>query len=231
MKQLIYDLPTRLFHWLFAALFLTAFIITKTVDNESPTFAYHMLAGLTLSFIVIMRLIWGAVGTKHAKLADFALNPTDLVNYFKGILAGKKTRWSGHNPASSWAAIIMMLLALALGITGFLMTTGRKESLEDIHELLANTFIIVVILHVAGIVIHTIRHKEMIGLSMVTGQKENFSANEEISSAKNSVGILFLVLVAAFVIYLRKNYNPQTQTLTFFGNTLQLGESEDDGED
>jgi cytochrome b len=233
-RHLVYDLPTRLFHWLFSGLFLTAFIITKTIDDDSPLFSYHMLAGIALGFVVLLRIIWGFLGTKHARFSGFALNPLDLVGYFKGILSGDKRRWAGHNPASSWAGIVMMVMALGLGITGYLMTSGpNKETFEDVHELLANGFIVVVILHVAGIALHTIRHQEMIGMSMLDGKKTDISIDQTITSSRTGFGILFLGLVVAFSLHLFKNYDSQTQSLQLFGTTLQLGENEDneDGDD
>ncbi len=226
-RNLVYDLPTRIFHWLFAGLFLTGFVIAKTMDDDSPWFNYHSLAGLTLGFVVLLRLIWGIFGTKHARFSGFALKPTDLVNYFKGILTGEKKRWAGHNPASSWAGIVMMLMALGLAITGYLMTSGpNKETYEDVHELLANGFIIVVVLHIAGIVLHTIRHKEMIGLSMIDGKKADVTSDQTIPSAQSGFGILLIGLVVVFGLNLYKNYDSSTKSLKFFGTTLQLSENE-----
>jgi cytochrome b len=227
-RKLVYDLPTRLFHWLFAGLFLTGFIIAKTVDDESLWFSFHSLAGLTLGFVVVLRIVWGIFGTHHARFTNFALNPIDLVSYFKGIFSGKKKRWAGHNPASSWAAIIMMLLALGLAITGYLMSAGpNKEDFEDFHELFANGFIVVVILHVAGIILHTIRYQEMIGLSMVDGQKVNVSNNETIASSKSAFGILLIGLVVVFGLNLFKNFDRQKGSLQFFGTQLQIGEGQE----
>lgn len=226
-QHLVYDLPTRLFHWLFAGLFLTAFIIAKTIDDESLWFSLHSLAGLTLGFLVLLRLIWGLFGTKHARFSGFALRPTELIQYFKGFLTQDKTRWAGHNPASSWAGLLMMVLGLGLVTTGYLMTSGPdKDLFEDIHELFANGFIIVVILHVAGIVLHTIRHQEMIGFSMIDGKKANVTLDQTISSPKTPMGILMAGLVVVFALYLFNNFNRQTGSLEFFGTTLQLSEIE-----
>lgn len=227
-RQLVYDLPTRFFHWFFAGLFLTAFIITKTVDDESPTYAYHMLAGLTLGFLVLLRILWGFFGSKHARFSGFVLNPKDLVHYFMGILTGDKKRWAGHNPASSWAGLVMMVLGLGLAITGYLMTSGGdKEAFEDIHELFANSFIVLVIFHVLGIVVHTIRHKEIIGLSMIDGKKRDISPDETIESSHSVVGFLLVAMVVSFCLVLAKNYNVQAGTLKLFGSTLQLVENEE----
>jgi len=225
-RQLVYDLPTRLFHWLFAGLFLTAFIIANTVDDDSLWFSYHSLAGLTLGFLVLLRIVWGVFGTQHARFTDFALNPLALVGYFKGMLSDEKKRWAGHNPASSWASIIMMLLALGLATTGYLMASGNEDAFEDIHELLADAFIVVVVLHVAGVVFHSMRHREMIGLSMVDGKKVEVPVNQTIRSSRSAFGILLLALVVAFGLNLYKNYDEPSQSLQLFGTTLQLGENE-----
>jgi cytochrome b len=225
-RQLVYDLPTRLFHWLFAGLFLTAFIIANTLDDDSSWFNYHSLAGLTLGFLVLLRIVWGVFGTQHARFSDFSLNPLALVGYFKGVLSGDKKRWAGHNPASSWAGIIMMFLALGLATTGYLMASGNEDAFEDIHELFADAFIVVVVLHVAGVVFHSIRHKEMIGLSMVDGKKTDVPVKETISSSRSAFGVLLIALVVAFGLNLYKNYDVQSRSLQLFGTTLQLGEDE-----
>ena len=230
-RQLVYDLPTRIFHWLFASLFLTSFAIAKILEDDSPWFNYHSLAGLTLGFLVLLRIGWGIVGSRHARFSGFALRPTDLVSYFKGILVGNKARWAGHNPATSWAALTMMSMALGLAVTGYLMTSGPdKETYEDVHELLANGFIVIVILHLAGIVLHTLRHKEMIGLSMLDGGKNNVPADQVIPSARSAAGIVLLGLVVVFGLHLFRNYDSQNGTLQFFGTTLNLGESENESE-
>lgn len=225
-RLLVYDLPTRLFHWIFAGLFLTAFIIGKTIDDESVTFSYHMMAGMTLSFVIVLRIVWGLIGTRYARFSGFALNPKDLISYFSGILKNEKKFWPGHNPASSWAGLVMMLLGLSLGVTGYLMVSQGNKSLEEIHELLAHAFIAVVIMHVLGIALHTFRHKDLIGMSMLDGKKNFVDSSQTIASTKPLIGVAFVVLVLAFGLNLLRNFNPQDRTLNLFGTTLQLGENE-----
>lgn len=227
-NRLIYDIPTRLFHWLFAALFIAAFLIAKTVDDESPVFSYHMLAGLLLAFTVLLRIIWGFVGSKYSKFKSFALHPKDLLSYFGGILSGDKRRWAGHNPASSWATLAMLLLALGLGATGYLMASGQKKAFEDIHELLANGFLVVVLMHVAGVILHALRHSDGIAMTMIDGAKSDIPKTETISNSRPVIALLFVGLVGTFIVHLGRNFNSQKQTLNFFGTTLQLGESERD---
>lgn len=226
-KTKVYDLPTRLFHWTFAGLFLAAFAIAKTVDDESTVFSYHMLLGIMLSAVVLWRVVWGFVGSRYARFSSFKLNPKDLFVYFRDFFSSHTKRDVGHNPASSWAAITMFVLALGLGLTGYLMAQGtNKEFFEDLHELLANGFIIVVISHIAGILLHTVRHRDAIGLSMVHGKK-SFESSLGIAKSHNFAALVFVVFVGAFAFQLVKNYDSGSQSLNMFGQTLQLGEAED----
>jgi len=227
-NQQVYDLPIRIFHWIFSTLFVAAFMIAKTIDDESANFSYHMLAGLLLGFTIMLRIIWGFVGSKYSRFSSFALKPQDLFSYFRNILSGEKKKWAGHNPASSWATLAMLGFGLALGVTGYLMTSGQKETFEDVHELLANGFLITVLLHIAGVILHSIRHRDVIALSMVDGAKSGLNQNETISNSRPVFALVFVGLIALFALYLGRNFNPANQTINLFGNTLQLGENEND---
>lgn len=231
MTTRIYDLPTRFFHWLFAGSFLIAFTIANTFDDESTVFMYHMLAGLVMGFIVSWRIIWGLIGSTHARFTDFALSPAKLLGYFKEITAGKTRLWSGHNPASSWAAISMMVLAFALAVTGYLMASGKAgESLEDLHELLANAFMAVVVLHIAGIILHSLRHNDGLSKSMVTGTKHGLSADTPSVASHAFVATVAIFLTLSFAANLINNFDANNGTLNLFGTQLQLSDQENEAE-
>ena len=171
----IYDAPTRLFHWLFAGFFTVAFAIANLVDDESARFSLHMLAGLCMVFVLLLRIVLSLVGTRHARASDLVLNPARLFGYFRDMASGRGQEWAGHNPASSWAAVTMASLALGLGITGTLMATGGENGqLKDVHELLANGFLAVVLLHLGGVLVHALRHRDRLPSSMITGRKKRF---------------------------------------------------------
>jgi cytochrome b len=230
MRQvLVYDLPTRFFHWLFAGFFVTAFAIANLVDDESIRFSLHMLAGLGMLFVVLLRLAWSLLGTRHARLTDLALNPVQLLAYFKGMGSGGSRRWIGHNPASSWAAVTMVGLALGLGATGYLMATGGgSDGLEEAHELMANAFLVVVLLHLGGVAAHVLRHRDHLQAAMATGRKAALSGEQAPVRPARAAGLAFVVLTGLFVGYLLRNYDAQARTLQLFGSTLQLGENEQD---
>lgn len=230
-QVLVYDWPTRLFHWLFAGFFIAAFSIANLIDDDSVRFSLHMLAGLGMLLVILLRLIWSLGGTRHARLSDLVLNPVQLMAYFKGMFSANSQRWMGHNPASSWAAVAMVCLGLGLGTTGYLMATGAESDLlEEAHELMANAFLVVVLLHIAGVATHVLRHRDHLQTSMVTGRKPALSSGQESVDSRPVAGLAFLLLTGLFIGYLLQHYDAQARTLVLFGNTLQLGESEHDGE-
>ena len=228
MRQvLVYDLPTRVFHWLFAGFFITAFSIANLVDDDSVRFSLHMLAGMGMVFVIVLRLVWSVAGTRHARLGDLVLNPAQLVAYFRGMFSAGSRRWSGHNPASSWAAVAMVGLGLGLGTTGFLMaSSGGNDTLKEVHELMANAFLVVVLLHVAGVVAHVLRHRDHLPASMVTGRKQALASDQQPVRAVPVAGVAFVVLTGVFMAFVLQHYDAQARTLELFGATLQLGENE-----
>ena len=229
MRQvLVYDSPTRVFHWLFAGFFITAFAISNLVDDDSARFSLHMLAGLGMAFVVVLRIIWSLVGTRHARLGDLSLNPMQLIAYFKGMFSGESRRWIGHNPASSWAAVVMAVLALGLATTGTLMATGgENDAIKEVHELMANAFLVVVLLHLGGVIAHVLRYRDRLESSMVTGNKQVLGSDEVPVRSMPVAGVAFVALTVLFMGYLLRTYDAQARTLDLFGTTLQLGENEE----
>jgi cytochrome b len=228
-RSLVYDAPTRAFHWLFAALFATAFTIANLAE-DSAAFPLHMLAGLMLATLVALRLFWGLAGTHHARFSSFPLDPRALFGYLRGIFTGGGPKWSGHNPASSWAAVVMLTLASGLAITGVLMTNGGEgDFYEDVHEVLANSFLIVALLHVAGVILHSLRHRDGFARSMVDGRKQGIPEAAGIRSARPGAALILMVVMTTAGFVLWRGYEPGAGTLTVFGVTFQLRESEGAG--
>ena len=74
-RVLVWDLPTRIFHWLFAGSFIAAFTIGQVVDDDAAAFKLHMLLGGVMALLVLLRVAWGLVGSRHARLSSFAFGP------------------------------------------------------------------------------------------------------------------------------------------------------------
>lgn len=121
----------------------------------------------------------------------------------------------------------MMAFALGLGVTGYLMTTGRGgEDLEEVHELLSNGFLVIVLLHLAGIALHTLRHRDAIWKSMFSGRKTDESEEGSPVRSHRAVGIVFLLVTVWFSTYLTQNFDSTSRDLTVFGSRIHLGEAE-----
>lgn len=223
----VYDLPTRVFHACFAALFVTAYAIANLVDDESSRFAWHMLAGMTLGVAVLVRLIWGLVGTRHARLSDLTLSPRQLAGYLKGVVSGGGRRWAGHNPASSWAALAMTGLALALGASGLAMATGvAPDWVEEAHELMANLFLAVMLLHLAGLAVHVLRYRDALPLAMLNGRKRDLPAGTQGVPSRAVAAVLVLAVIAGTGGLLWRGYDPVSGTLGLLSIRLDLREGE-----
>ncbi len=123
----------------------------------------------------------------------------------------------------------MLLIGLGLGMTGITMTSGAgNKVIKEIHELLANSFIIIMVLHLTGIAIHTIKHNDPIGKSMINGQKCVFTfQSTKIPAHRLSAG-LFLVMAVCFGTYLLVKFDTESRTLSFINLKLHLSELEQD---
>ncbi|MBK6517471.1 MAG: cytochrome b/b6 domain-containing protein [Polyangiaceae bacterium] len=221
---LVWDLPTRLFHWLLAASVLGAFAIGLGVDDESRVFAVHMLLGAVAAFMVLLRVVWGLFGSRYARFGSFAFGPSAVLGYFRGLFTRSDARWIGHNPGSSLAIFAMIVLTLGVALTGALMGTAG-EVFEEVHEILAYSLIGVAVGHVAGVALHTLRHRENLTGSMVHGLKVG-DPKQGIRSAHPGVALVFLGLTTAWAVALTRGYDPTTGSvrLPLVGTTLTLGE-------
>lgn len=225
----IWDLPVRMFHWLLAAAFLLAFGIATLTDSESQAFPLHALLGLFAVFAILLRVVWGFIGSRWARFGSLDIAPSSLFRYLREAsgLAPATSR-AGHNPATSWFFLATVVIIIALGLTGFSMARGN-ESAKEVHEVLAWSMLVLAGVHVAGIVWHRLRQRECIAASMVTGYKIA-DANAAIPSARPWSAIVLLLLLAAWGTTLASGFDGTTGRLTLplLNGSLQLRESEDE---
>ncbi|APF18588.1 putative cytochrome b [Caldithrix abyssi DSM 13497] len=229
-RVLVWDLPTRIFHWLFAGGFFVAAIFAFGFGEHSPFFSYHAIFGLIIFLIVVLRVLWGFIGTRYARFDSFTFSPKSVFEYLKGALRGDGNKYVGHNPGSAYAIFAMLIMMIGLGITGIMLGTGN-EWVEELHEILAYAMISVVVLHIMGVLLHIIRHRENIIASMIHGKKE-VEAHQAISSSRPIIGVIFLVLTGAWAWGLYANYDASIQStrLPLIGTQLQIGEIENEDE-
>jgi cytochrome b len=164
----VWDPFVRVFHWLLVALFIAAF---ATGDDSERL---HVMFGYAIATLVGVRIMWGFVGSTHARFADFVTSPATALAYVRDALSFKARRYLGHNPAGG--AMIILLLAALVGTcaTGYMMTTKAwwgSKALEEVHEAFANGMLALIGLHIAGVIFASFEHGENLVRSMFTGRK------------------------------------------------------------
>lgn len=186
----VWDLPTRLFHWLLAGSFAIAYLTAEAEGWENV----HFTAGFTLLGLIGFRILWGFVGSRHARFAAFCYQPARVLDY---VLHMKSRHFVGHNPLGSLAVFALLGLGLLTALSGWLLYLTGWEWPEEPHEFFANVMLALVCVHVTGVVISGKLHGENLTKAMITGTKEG-KADDAIPSARVPVAVLLLAAVLAF---------------------------------
>lgn len=225
MKRiLVWDIPARLFHWAFAGSLTLAIIIGFFVDDDNPLFQAHMLFGIVALFLLLIRLIMGVVGSRYSRFSSYPIHPREVITYLTNSVVSRTKLYAGNNPGSAVAALLMFLLVIALFISGL---GNEGDVAEDLHEFFAWALLVVIVLHLAGLAWHTIRHRENISLAMITGRKSG-KPEDAIASDHAIWGVVILVVSVIWITALFVNHDSRTSTVTLpgIGVTLHLDESE-----
>lgn len=193
-RILVWDLPTRLFHWLLAASFTGAFL---TAESERWR-DLHVALGYTMIGLIAFRVIWGFIGTRHARFSGFAFSPSKTFAYLRSLLTGKPQHYVGHNPAGSWVIYALLVLGVLSGLSGYATYNEiGGEWFEELHEALANSMLALVFVHVAGVLVSSLLHRENLVRSMIDGYKQG-DASQAIRRAHWFIGIGLASSVIAF---------------------------------
>lgn len=165
----LWDPLVRLFHWSLAGVFLANYFL-----NE-PGEAWHVWLGYYALAWIPVRVLWGFVGSPAARWTDFWPTRARLTAHLRALVTGRPYHRLGHSPIGALVMILMMLCMLALGVSGFMMDRidyfWGVEWVEDTHELIANILLMLVCLHLLAALVESIRLRENLPLSMITGRR------------------------------------------------------------
>lgn len=193
-RVLVWDLPVRLFHWLMVLSFAGAWL---TAESERWRLL-HVTLGYTLGGLVAFRLVWGLIGSRHARFASFVRGPGAVARYLGAMLRGRPEHHVGHNPAGALAIVAMLAFSVLIVGSGWALYNDiGGELFEDLHEASANLMLAVVAVHVAGVALASRLHHENLVGAMFSGRK-TAAPQDGIRSAWRSVGALMLVAVLGF---------------------------------
>ncbi len=178
---LVWDIFVRLSHWSLVAT-MAYELIARAGTATHEYLGYGILAALAL------RIIWGFIGSKHARFTDFVKSPTVTLQYVREIFSGHPRRVLGHNPAGAAMVLALLFMVAATATSGWAMTTDAlwgAEWIEELHEVSANLTIVLIFTHVVGVILASWQHKENLIFSMITGRKKNQSISMMVQKELN----------------------------------------------
>ena len=209
MKRiLVWDLPTRLFHWLLVAAFSGAWL---TSDSD-VLLSQHAFFGYLMLGLIGFRLIWGVAGGHYARFASFAYSPMQGLTHLRKVITGADPAYVGHNPAGSQAIFLLLGLGLAACLTGIFVQGAEEQQgmaagwsghelgniLKEVHEFAATLMLLIVAGHVlVGVALESWLHKINLPRTMLTGMK----AAAEGAPASKPHSLVGALLLAATVVF------------------------------
>jgi cytochrome b len=195
-RILVWDMPTRLFHWLLAASFAGAFLTAESERYRDV----HVALGYLMLALIGFRILWGLVGTRYARFRSFAFGPSQVLSYLRSLLRRTPQHYVGHNPAGSWVIYGLLALGVLTGVTGYAAYNELGgDAFEELHEALANAMLALVALHVGGVVVSSLLHRENLVASMLSGYKSGAAA-QGIRNARWLTGTLLVAGAVALWI-------------------------------
>lgn len=178
----VWDPFVRIFHWTLVVSFLLAYV------TEDDYLDVHVIAGYVALGLVLARIVWGFVGSQYARFSDFIYPPAVVVEHINQFRSKHPRRYLGHNPAGGAMVVALITMNVLIGVTGIALygadqhagpmaammaASGEsvEEALEEIHEVLSNLTLGLVVLHVLGVMMVSRQHGENLVHSMLHGYK------------------------------------------------------------
>ena len=175
----VWDPFVRLFHWSLVVGFTVAYL------TEDDMLAVHVWAGYAVGLLIVARIVWGLVGSRHARFSDFVYNPSTTVGYLRDLFLVRAKRYIGHSPGGGAMVVLLLLFLTATVATGIVVYGGEHqagplagmfsketgEAVEGAHVVLANITLVLVLAHIAAVILASFAHHENLVRAMITGYK------------------------------------------------------------
>lgn len=207
----LWDLPLRLFHWALFICVIGAIASIKLSAYWLDGLEWHRRFGFAVLTLLIFRLLWGIVGSTHARFANFVKGPGTVLAF----LRGKFSSSPGHNPLGALSVLAMLAVLLLQAISGLFVSDGfmlegplykfisedTASLLLQIHSLNPRIILALIVLHVAAIVFYRIKKKDDLLTPMISGRKtlDAVQAGEDARGGSAGLGLLVLLFSAAIV--------------------------------
>jgi cytochrome b len=180
----VWDRFVRVFHWSTVALFASVYL-------SSDQQAIHQPLGYVLLVLVLARIVWGFIGSRHARFRDFVHRPGTIRAYLRDLRQGRARRYLGHNPAGGAMVIAILAMLVLVIFSGWLSETDRFFGVpwvDHLHHISAHLLMLMVLVHVAGVLVSSVLHRENLVRAMLTGRKSAELEAEHRAPAGPGVG-------------------------------------------
>ena len=179
----VWDLPTRLYHWLQAVLVASA-LATGFLAPEW-WMGVHVWLGYGVAGLVVFRLIWGVLGSEYSRFTSFIFAPRQIWEHVRGVIGGHPSHFIGHNPLGAVMVFAMISAIAGIGVSGFVALGGAEnqgplagfvgftvgDGAVQVHLILAIALMVMIALHVAGVLAQSWLGRESLISAMITGRK------------------------------------------------------------
>ena len=208
----VWDLPTRLFHWLLVVLVAVSFTTGSIGGNAMQ---YHEWSGFAILSLLVFRIIWGFVGGRSSRFSDFVKGPAAVWRYATALVKGNSEGYLGHNPLGGWSVLAMLLALLIQAATGLvanddIITEGPlylwvskpvSDWLTGFHRLNRYLIIVLAATHVSAVLFYLwVKHENLIN-PMITGIK-HWLGGDPAPPAGHVWLAAVIASVAGFLLYL-----------------------------
>ena len=232
VEVLVWDLPTRIFHW---ALVLFVCVNLFLVDPEGGlTTIVHFVSGFIIAGLLLFRVVWGFVGSLHSRFADFIYRPKSTIEYARLLFRRRPPRMLGHNPLGGWMIIALLGVLVAMVGTGLFsssrraagplahyLTAAQSANARLAHSIFSNVLIALIIGHLAGIAFDWLITREYLVRAMFSGRKaveQNAgAASKEIAPIWRAIVIALVASVIVVVLTATTDYTATRETLNAIG--------------
>ena len=181
-RVMVWDLPTRTFHWSLVLLVGVSFV---TAELGGTAMRYHEWSGVTILGLVLFRVLWGFWGGTPSRFTSFVCRPGKVLAYARALLGKGHEAYLGHNPMGAYSILAMLTVLFIQAGTGLfanddifiegplahLVGKATSDGLTRIHRINQEVLVALVVLHLAAILFYWVVKRENLVLPMITGRK------------------------------------------------------------
>lgn len=224
-SNLIWDIPTRLFHWLLVGGLLVQYITAEWMDDAMQ---WHFYSGYFLLGLLIFRLWWGLIGPDYAKFSSFVTGPARVYQYSRQVLSRHHEDHAGHNPLGGWVVLLMLFLVMCQAVSGLFLTddiflegpwraavdASTQDFMNFIHHRFFNLLLWLIGLHVAAIAFYSFYKGQKLVPAMFHGKK--VTKAKGITSSKLMLAIVLALCSAALTYYIVELAPPKAAVEAYY---------------